>query len=196
MADNPLSRAGAGSRPVPMAMAGAFALAGCVVLAFVSSVDRRADDAASPAIAIVRAESAPLPASLADQGATPGGEALTWELHGIDGATAWLAPHDGQPRPYRAGNRLSATVTLVAVRRGSVLLREGERLHRLDRPARLGGSGEPVPAGREGLHPSPQPPTGEASGAAIAGRMATLPPPMTLPGDGEQGAGASSADQS
>lgn len=196
MADNPLSCAGAGSKPVPIAMAGTLALVGCVVLALVSSVDRGADDAAPADIAIVRAESAPPSASLADQGTTPGGEALTWELHGIDGATAWLAPHDGQPRPYRAGKRLSATVTLIAVRRGSVLLRQGERLHRLNRPARLGGSGEPVPAGREGLHPSPQPPTGEASGTVIAGRMATLPPPMTLPGDAEQGAGASSADRS
>lgn len=196
MADNPLLRAGAGSKPVPMAVAGTFALAGCVAVALVLSVERQADDAASPDIAIVRAESVPPSTSLADQGVRPGGEILAWELHGIDGATAWLAPHDDQPRPFRAGDRLSATVTLVEVRRGSVLLREGERLHRLDRPARLGGSDEPVLPGREGLRPSPQPPTGEASGAAIAARTATLPPPMTLPGDAEQGAGASSADQS
>ncbi|WP_237709142.1 hypothetical protein [Sphingomonas elodea] len=106
-----------------------------------------------------------------------------FELHGIGNPGALIAAHGERPRWYRRGEAIRGSIVLAGIARGHVVLADGTARLRIDLPQRLGGSGEPVPAGLRGLRPEPQPPSGERSGAELtagaSAARAAVPEPAT-----------------
>jgi len=112
-----------------------------------------------------------------------------FELHGIGkplADTALLAAHGEAPRWFRRGAPIRGNIVLAEIARGHVILADGNARLRIDLPQRLGGSGEPVPAGLRGLRPEPRPPSGERSGAELTAGTASSPAAPPQPATPEE----------